>query len=112
MQKVQERKGCVDKGQEMNKAKKYKLDKHYSGNSSKTFWNYINSFKKEEDLHDLVYELGCNLQNFEANTLNTIRMLREHYENRKSVPGSTNGRSTPFEGVRGGSNPSPGSKPR
>lgn len=59
-----------------------KFKPHYSGNSSKKFWQEVNSFCDSGDFHvqQSLYALGCILQNTEEKVL---RELNDHLKLRK-----------------------------
>lgn len=44
----------------------------YSGDASRPFWNMVKKIKNEND-HNEVYLLGCDLQNLEGDVLKSLR---------------------------------------
>ncbi len=55
---------------------KMKFNDQCSGDNSEAFWKRINDIKNE-NLRDLAYSLGCDLQNYEADVLGKINTLIE-----------------------------------
>lgn len=49
---------------------------HYSGNGSKQFWLRVNSLKKDTD-REVLYSLGCALQDLEDRVLNQLQNAEE-----------------------------------
>ena len=50
----------------------------YSGKSSSTFWDIVNSLPKDADRQEM-YALGCVLQNVEEDVLRTLRNINSKY---------------------------------
>lgn len=51
---------------------------HYSGKSSSTFWDIVNSLPKNADRQEM-YALGCVLQNVEEDVLRTLMNINSKY---------------------------------
>jgi hypothetical protein len=51
-----------------------KFKEQYSGDKSREFWDAIDAIKNE-DLRELAYSLGCELQNYEDDLLSKINTL-------------------------------------
>jgi hypothetical protein len=49
----------------------------YSGKKSKRFWAKVKSIKNGAS-HDLVYRLGCELQNLESDVLKMLKAARKN----------------------------------
>ena len=54
--------------------KSKELKETYSGDRSIDFWKAINSIENN-DLQEIAYGLGCDLQNYEADLLGKINAL-------------------------------------
>jgi hypothetical protein len=50
------------------------MDKQYSGNNSKEFWEIVNSI---DDENLTLYKLGCDLQNLEEKVFHKINERRQ-----------------------------------